>query len=50
MGEMFSPLKLLGQLGPNFNGMVLRWSPFRIVFDDPTRQPRQLTSADLVLT
>ena len=29
-------------MGPNFGGMVLRWSPFRIVFDDPGRQPRWL--------
>ena len=29
-------------MGPNFGGMVLRWSPFRIVFDDPGHQPRWL--------
>ena len=53
MGKMFSkssPLKLLGLLGPNFDGMVLWWSPFRIVSNDLTRQPRQPTSAHLVLT
>ena len=35
---------------PNFGEMVLRWSPFRIVFDDPACQPRQPTSTDIVLT
>ena len=32
--------KLFGQLGPNFGGMVLGWSPFRIVSDDPAHQSR----------
>jgi len=35
-----SPLKLQGQLGPNYGGMVFRWSSFRIVSDDPGCQPR----------
>jgi hypothetical protein len=35
-----SPLKLLGQSGPNHGGMVLVWFPFRIVFDDIGPQPR----------
>ena len=35
-----SPLKLLGQLGSNYGGMVFRWSSFRIVSDDPSCQPR----------
>jgi hypothetical protein len=26
--------------GPNYGGMVFRWSSFRIVSDDPGRQPR----------
>jgi hypothetical protein len=30
----------LGQLGPNYGGMVFRWSSFRIVSDDPGHQPR----------
>ena len=45
-----SSLKLLGQLGPTFVGMVLRWSPFRVVSDDPVRQPRWPPSADIVST
>ena len=28
-------LKLLGQMGSNFDWMILRWSPFRIVSADP---------------
>ena len=35
-----SPLKPLDQFGPNLAGIVLGWSPFRIVPDDPTHQPR----------
>ena len=35
-----SRLELLAQLEPNFGGLVLRWSSFRIITDDPTRQPR----------
>ena len=35
-----SPLKLLGQLGPNCGGMVFRWSTVTIVSDNPGRQPR----------
>ena len=30
-----TPLKPLGQFEPNFGGMVLGWSPFRIVSDNP---------------
>ena len=30
----------MGQLGPNYGGMVYRGSSFRIVSDDPGRQPR----------
>ena len=41
-----SSLKLHGLLGPNFDGMVRRWSPFRIVSDDPAQQPMQSTSTD----
>ena len=33
-------LKLQGQIGPNYGEMVIRWSSFRIVSDDPGRQPR----------
>ena len=32
-----SSLKLLSKLGPNCDGMVPRWSPFRIVSADPVR-------------
>ena len=35
-----SPQKLLSQFMPNFGEMVLRWSSFRIVSDDPAHQPR----------
>ena len=35
-----SPHKRHGQLNPNFAKMVLGWSSFRIVSDDPTRLPR----------
>ena len=38
------------QLKPNFGEMVFRWSPFRIVSDDPARQPRRPTSTDIILT
>ena len=30
----------MGQLGPNYGGMVYRGSSFRIVSDDPGCQPR----------
>ena len=48
--EKSSGLKLLGQLGPNFGGMILRWSPFRIVSVGPEVHPRWPPSADTVLT
>jgi hypothetical protein len=32
----------LGQFEPNFDGMVLGWSPFRIVSNNSPRQPRWL--------
>jgi len=35
-----SSLKRLGQLGLNFGGMVLGWSPFRIISNDPVHRPR----------
>jgi hypothetical protein len=38
--KRLSSLKLLGQLGPNYGGMVSRWSSLRIVSDDPGHQPR----------
>jgi hypothetical protein len=38
--KKLSSLKLLGQLGPNYGGMVFRWSSLRIVSDDSGRQPR----------
>ena len=39
-GKKSSPLKLLCQLGPNYGGIVFRWSTFRIISDNPGRQPR----------
>ena len=41
-GKIFKNLllKLVNQLRPNFVGMVRRWSPFRIVSNDPACQPR----------
>jgi hypothetical protein len=35
-----SPLKLLSQFQPNFAEMILRWSPFIIVFVSPVLYPR----------
>jgi hypothetical protein len=35
-----SPQKPLGQLLPNFGGIVLGWSPSKIVSGDPDFQPR----------
>ena len=43
-----SPPKPFSQLMPNFGGMVLRWSSFRIVSDDPARQPRWPPQRNLV--
>ena len=43
--EKSSYLKLLGQLGPKFIGMVLGWFPFRIISVGPEVNPRWLTSA-----
>ena len=48
--EKFSRLKLLYQLRINFDGMVLGWSPFRIVSVGPEGHPRWLPSANIVLT
>ena len=33
-------LKPLCQFGPNLAGMVLGWSPLKVVSDDPAHQPR----------
>ena len=38
------------EFGPNFDGMVLKWSPFRIISDDPDVHPTWPLSADIVLT
>jgi hypothetical protein len=35
-----SPQKPLGQLQPNFCGMILRWPPSKIVSGYPDFQPR----------
>ena len=35
-----SPLKLLSQFQPNFAEMILRWSPFKIVFVSAVLYPR----------
>ena len=43
-----SPPKPLSQLMPNFGGMVLRWSSFRIISDDPARQPSWPPQRNLV--
>ena len=48
--EKSSCLKQHGQWGLNFDGMVLGWSPFRIVSVGPQVHPRWLSSADIVLT
>ena len=48
--EKSSCLKLLDQLGPNFGGMVLGWSPFRIVSVGPQVHPRWPPFTDIVLT
>jgi len=48
--EKSSRLKLLGQLGPNFDGMVLGWSSFRIISLRSEVHPRWPPSADIVLT
>jgi hypothetical protein len=37
-----TPLKPLGQFEASFGRMVLGWSPFRIVSDNPLCQPRWL--------
>ena len=46
--EKSSRLKLLGQLGPNFDGMLLGWFPFRIISVGPEVYPRLLSSADIL--
>ena len=38
--DKFSRLELLAHLETEFSGMVTRIISFRIVADDPTRQPR----------
>ena len=48
--EKSSRLKLLGQLGPNFDGMFLGLSSFRIVSVGPEVHPRWPPLADIVLT
>ena len=48
--KIFSSETQLSHLGPTFGGMVHRWSPFRNMSDDPTRQPKWPTSADIILT
>ena len=48
--EKSSRLKQLDQWGLNFDGMVLGWSPFRIVSIGPEVHPRWPLSADIVLT
>jgi len=48
--EKSSCLKLLGQFGTNFDGMVLRWFRFRIVSVRPEVHQRWLPSADIILT
>ena len=48
--EKSSCLKLLGQLEANFDGMVLGWSPFRIISVGPEVHPRWLPLVDIVLT
>ena len=45
--EKSSRLKLPCQLEPNFDGMVLGWSPFRIVFVGPDVHPRWPPSAKI---
>ena len=35
----FFCLEVLAQFILNFDGMVASWVPFRIIFDDPVRQP-----------
>ena len=48
--EKSSRLKLLGQLGPNFDGIVIGWSHFRIVSVGPEVHPRWPPPADIILT
>ena len=48
--EKSSRLKLLGQLGPNFVGMVLGWSPLKFFFVGSEVHPRCQPSVDIVLT
>ena len=48
--EKSSCLKLLDFLVPNFDGMVLGWSPFRIVSVGPQVHPRWPPFVDIVLT
>ena len=45
-----SCLDLLAQFEPNFGEMVLRWSSFRIVSDDPHPPTKMAATAELSLT
>jgi hypothetical protein len=38
--KIFMGMKPLGQLQPNFGGMVLGWPPLKFVSGDPNFQPR----------
>ena len=44
----FFSLEVVAHLIPKFSEMVTRWVPYRIVSDDPTRQPRWLPQPILV--
>ena len=44
------PLKPVTQFKANMEWMVLKWSIFKIVSDDPDLHPRWRPSADIVLT
>ena len=53
MGKTMKNLLVLNYLtnwDSNFDGMVLGWSPFRIVSVGPEVHPRWPPSADIVLT
>ena len=50
MGKMFhnaSSLKPLGQLKPNFPGMIIERSPIKFLFLMPIRNPRWPTPQDI---
>ena len=44
----FFCLEVLSQFITNFGGMVTSWVPFRILFDDPVRQPIWPPQSNLV--